>query len=66
MLKIDELFDVIMMWEVIEHLQDLNLFLELAYKKLTVNGKIILSTPNYNKIYNYPNYTRKGMIYNFQ
>lgn len=52
--KIDTLFDVIMMWEVIEHLQDLNLFLDLAYKKLNSNGKIILSTPNYNKIYNYP------------
>lgn len=52
--KIEGLFDVIMMWEVIEHLQDLHLFLELAYKKLNVNGKIILSTPNYNKIYNYP------------
>jgi 2-polyprenyl-3-methyl-5-hydroxy-6-metoxy-1,4-benzoquinol methylase len=47
-------FDVIMLWEVLEHLQDLKLFLELAYKKLNKNGKIILSTPNYNKIYNYP------------
>jgi 2-polyprenyl-3-methyl-5-hydroxy-6-metoxy-1,4-benzoquinol methylase len=52
--KIENLFDVIMMWEVIEHLQDLNSFLELAYQKLNINGKIILSTPNYNKIYNYP------------
>ena len=53
--KIDESFDVIMLWEVIEHLQDLSLFLKLAYKKLNGNGKIILSTPNYNKIYNYSN-----------
>jgi 2-polyprenyl-3-methyl-5-hydroxy-6-metoxy-1,4-benzoquinol methylase len=53
--KIETLFDVIMMWEVIEHLQDLNSFLDLAYKKLNTNGKIILSTPNYNKIFNYPN-----------
>ena len=51
---IEESFDVIMLWEVIEHLQDLKLFLELAYKKLNKNGKIILSTPNYNKIHNYP------------
>ncbi|WP_369769496.1 class I SAM-dependent methyltransferase [Flavobacterium sp. WC2416] len=51
---LEESFDVIMLWEVIEHLQDLKLFLELAYKKLNKNGKIILSTPNYNKIYNYP------------
>jgi 2-polyprenyl-3-methyl-5-hydroxy-6-metoxy-1,4-benzoquinol methylase len=43
-----------MLWEVIEHLQDLRLFLELAYEKLNKNGKIILSTPNYNKIYNCP------------
>ena len=53
--KIESNFDVIMMWEVIEHLQDLKLFLELANKKLNINGIIILSTPNYNKIYNYPN-----------
>lgn len=53
--KIEGLFDVIMLWEVIEHLQDLKLFLYLAYKKLNNNGKIILSTPNFNKIRNYPN-----------
>ncbi|ULC60582.1 class I SAM-dependent methyltransferase [Flaviramulus sp. BrNp1-15] len=52
--KIDESFDVILLWEVIEHLQDLKRFIELAYNKLNKNGKIILSTPNYNKIYNYP------------
>ena len=52
--NIEESFDVIMLWEVIEHLQDLSLFLKLAYEKLNVGGKIILSTPNYNKIYNYP------------
>jgi 2-polyprenyl-3-methyl-5-hydroxy-6-metoxy-1,4-benzoquinol methylase len=52
--KLKESFDVIMLWEVIEHLQDLQLFIELAHKKLNDNGKIILSTPNYNKIYNYP------------
>ncbi|TRX34853.1 class I SAM-dependent methyltransferase [Flavobacterium sp. ZT3R18] len=53
--KIEGQFDVIMLWEVIEHLQDLKLFLDLAYKKLNNKGKIILSTPNYNKIRNYPN-----------
>lgn len=52
---IEEKFDVIMLWEVIEHLQDLDLFLKIAYEKLNVGGKIILSTPNYNKIYNYKN-----------
>jgi 2-polyprenyl-3-methyl-5-hydroxy-6-metoxy-1,4-benzoquinol methylase len=53
--KLEESFDVIMLWEVLEHLQDLNLFIQLAYKKLNVNGKIVLSTPNYDKIHNYPN-----------
>lgn len=52
--KIEESFDVILLWEVIEHLQDLKKFIELAYAKLNKNGKIILSTPNYNKIHNYP------------
>ena len=53
--KIEESFDVIMLWEVLEHLQDLKLFIELAYKRLNKGGKIILSVPNYDKIYNYPN-----------
>lgn len=53
--NIEEKFDIIMLWEVIEHLQDLDLFLKTAYDKLNVGGKIILSTPNYNKIYNYKN-----------
>lgn len=54
MYKIEETFDIIMLWEVLEHLQDLNLFIKLAYKKLNKGGKIILSVPNYDKIYNYP------------
>jgi 2-polyprenyl-3-methyl-5-hydroxy-6-metoxy-1,4-benzoquinol methylase len=52
--KMNETFDVIMLWEVIEHLQDLNLFIIMAYERLNKKGKIILSTPNYNKIFNYP------------
>jgi 2-polyprenyl-3-methyl-5-hydroxy-6-metoxy-1,4-benzoquinol methylase len=63
--KIENFFDVIMLWEVIEHLQDLNSFLELAYKKLNVNGKIILSTPNYNKIYNYPKREKDQIFQDF-
>lgn len=55
MKNLEESFDVIMLWEVIEHLQDLNLFIQLAYAKLNNKGKIILSTPNFNKINNYPN-----------
>ncbi|HSC53547.1 MAG TPA: class I SAM-dependent methyltransferase [Phnomibacter sp.] len=62
--KIDRQFDVIMLWEVIEHLQDLKAFMELAYKKLNVNGRIILSTPNYNKIYNYPKREKDQLFQN--
>jgi 2-polyprenyl-3-methyl-5-hydroxy-6-metoxy-1,4-benzoquinol methylase len=60
--EIEESFDVILLWEVIEHLQDLKKFIELAYSKLNKNGKIILSTPNYNKIYNYP-HREKDRLY---
>jgi len=62
MAEIKESFDVILLWEVIEHLQDLKKFIELAYIKLNRGGKIILSTPNYNKLYNYPN-REKDNIY---
>ncbi len=60
--KIEETFDVIMLWEVLEHLQDLNLFIKLAYKKLNSGGKIILSVPNYDKIHNYPD-REKDAVY---
>lgn len=63
--KIEETFDVIMLWEVIEHLQDLKRFIELAYKKLNRNGKIILSTPNYEKIYNYPKREKDQIFQDF-
>jgi 2-polyprenyl-3-methyl-5-hydroxy-6-metoxy-1,4-benzoquinol methylase len=53
--RLEEKFDIIMLWEVLEHLQDLSLFMKLAYERLNNNGKIILSVPNYNKIYNYKN-----------
>lgn len=62
--EIEKQFDVIMLWEVIEHLQDLNLFMELAYKKLKVGGRIILSTPNYNKIINYPTREKDQLFQN--
>lgn len=63
--NIKETFDVIMLWEVIEHLQDLKRFLELAYKRLNKNGKIILSTPNYEKIYNYPKRDKDQIFQDF-
>ena len=48
-------YDVIMLWEVIEHLQDLKLFLNLAYKTLNKGGIVVLSAPNYDRIYNVDN-----------
>lgn len=63
--KVEGTFDVVMLWEVIEHLQDLQRFIELAYKKLNKGGKIILSTPNYNKIYNYPNREKDQIFQEF-
>lgn len=63
--KIEDTFDVVMLWEVIEHLQDLKKFIELAYKRLNKNGKIILSTPNYNKIYNYPKREKDQIFQDF-
>lgn len=60
--KIEKNFDVIMLWEVLEHLQDLDLFIKLAYKKLNPGGKIILSVPNYDKIYNYKNRTKDAIF----
>ena len=64
MRNLDSTFDVIMLWEVIEHLQDLKLFLELAYQKLNLGEKIILSAPNYNKIYNYSNSPKDRLYQN--
>ncbi|RXR17745.1 class I SAM-dependent methyltransferase [Flavobacterium amnicola] len=64
MANLTETYDVITLWEVIEHLQDLKLFLELAHQKLNVGGKIVLSTPNYNKIYNYPNRAKDQLFQN--
>jgi 2-polyprenyl-3-methyl-5-hydroxy-6-metoxy-1,4-benzoquinol methylase len=55
MKSLDSKFDIIILWEVVEHLQDLNLFIELSYNSLKKGGKIMLSTPNYLKIKNYKN-----------
>lgn len=49
----DEKFDVIMMWEVLEHLQDLELFFQLAKDRLKANGVFVFSVPNFAKINNY-------------
>ena len=52
-------FDVIMMWEVLEHIQDLNLCLELLKNVLNKDGTLLLSVPNYEKRLNYKNNNNK-------
>ncbi|WP_158837987.1 class I SAM-dependent methyltransferase [Polaribacter sp. L3A8] len=46
-------YDTIMLWEVFEHLQDVNLFLELVKDTLVNNGRLVFSVPNYNKRKNF-------------
>ncbi|OOV18397.1 bifunctional 2-polyprenyl-6-hydroxyphenol methylase/3-demethylubiquinol 3-O-methyltransferase UbiG [Flavobacterium sp. LM4] len=57
----NEKFDVIMMWEVLEHLQDLQLFFQLAKERLNTKGVFVFSVPNFAKIDNYRN--AKDKIY---
>lgn len=52
--------DAIIAFEVIEHLQDLDLFFKLSKNHLTSNGYIGFTVPNYNKRLNYSeNYKEK-------
>lgn len=44
--SIDLIFDVIVLWDVIEHVKDPLNTINMLKKKLTNNGVIILSTPN--------------------
>lgn len=53
MKKLEDKFNYIMLWEVLEHLQDLNLFFDLARKSIVKNGSLIFSVPNYKKRFNY-------------
>lgn len=48
-------FDAIIAFEVIEHLQDLNLFFQIASKKLKVKSYLGFTVPNYDKRMNYKN-----------
>lgn len=53
MKNINKNFDIIMLWEVLEHIQDLGLFLKLAMDKLKTKGVLLFSVPNFKKIHNY-------------
>lgn len=39
-------FDVIMLWHVLEHIEDLNNTIEAIKSKLSTNGKLIIALPN--------------------
>lgn len=56
-------FDIIMLWEVLEHIQDISLFFQLAHEKLKTEGLLVFSVPNYNKRLNYPKEKRGDQIY---
>jgi len=61
--NIDKNVDIVMLWEVLEHLQDMKLFLDLSYKKLKNDGILMFSVPNFDKIKNYPNSEKIDFIY---
>jgi len=61
--NIDKNVDIVMLWEVLEHLQDIKLFLDLSYKKLKNDGILMFSVPNFDKIKNYPNSKKIDFIY---
>jgi 2-polyprenyl-3-methyl-5-hydroxy-6-metoxy-1,4-benzoquinol methylase len=42
----DEFFDVITLWHVFEHIENQQEILEEFYKKLTIQGKLIIAVPN--------------------
>ncbi len=51
--NVDECFDAIVAFEVIEHLQDLKLFLQIAFEKLESQKYLGFTVPNYDKRMNY-------------
>lgn len=53
--EIDQTFDGIVAFEVIEHLQDVDLFFKLVSEKLNPKGVLGFSVPNYDKRLNYKN-----------
>lgn len=57
--KIEDTFDVILAFEVFEHLQDLRLLFEILEQKIKPNGLIGFTVPNYNKYLNYKNHNHK-------
>lgn len=58
--KSEEKFDVILCGELIEHVEDLGIFLDNMKSLLTKNGKIILTTPNILSLRNIVRHTVLG------
>ena len=56
---IEDEFDFVMLWEVLEHLQDLDSFLSLSHQKLKKNGVLMFSVPNFDKRDNYKDNANK-------
>lgn len=46
-------YDVVLMWEVLEHIQDIKRCLSIINSKLVNGGVFIFSVPNYDKRFNY-------------
>jgi SAM-dependent methyltransferase len=42
-------FDLVVLWEVVEHLYDVQAYLKNIYSSLKPGGVLLLSTPNYNR-----------------
>jgi 2-polyprenyl-3-methyl-5-hydroxy-6-metoxy-1,4-benzoquinol methylase len=65
--NLNELYDVVFMGDIIEHVSDLKGLLEFAKRHLNDNGKILISTPNpyfYDSVFRYfrtSNYPRDNM-----
>ena len=51
--NLERRYDVIMMWEVLEHIQDVKSCLELIHQKLNRDSLLIFSVPNYDKKLNF-------------
>src|SRR5690606_16633268 len=51
--------DIILAFEVFEHLQDLDLLFKILEKKVKPHGHIGFTVPNYNKYLNYKNHNHK-------
>jgi len=50
---LEKKYDMVFMWEVLEHIQDLKKCIKLIEKRLKPEGKFIFSVPNYDKRTNY-------------